>query len=47
MVDVGKSVEEELHPENPLNNEEGNLRDGDIWVNLNGFKIINLNCKEL
>ena len=35
MADVGISTEEELHPENPLNNEEGNLRDGEIWVNLN------------
>ena len=29
------STEEEYHPRNPINNEEGNLRDGEIWVNLN------------
>ena len=30
MAEAGMSTEEEFHPENPLNNEEGNLRDGDI-----------------
>ena len=35
MVQVGMSIEEESHPINPINNEEGNLRDGEIWVNLN------------
>ena len=35
MEDAEMSVEEELHPENPLNDEEGNLRDGDIQVDLN------------
>ena len=34
MTDVGMSVEEEPLPENPLNNEEGNLRDGKIWATL-------------
>ena len=29
------SAEEEYHPRNPINNEEGNLRHGEIWVNLN------------
>ena len=27
--------EEESHPRNPVNNEEGNIRDGEIWVKLN------------
>ena len=35
MADAGMSVEEEPLPGNPLNNEEGNLRDGEIWVTLN------------
>ena len=35
MVEVGMFAEEESHPRNPINNEEGNLRDGEIWVNLN------------
>ena len=35
MADVEMSAEEERHPEIPLNNEEGNLRDGKIWVELN------------
>ena len=35
MADAEMSIEEERHPENPLNNEEGNLRDGEIWVDLN------------
>ena len=35
MADVGMYVEEESHPRNPMNNEEGNLREGDIWENLN------------
>ena len=35
MADVGMSIEEESHPRNTINNEEGNLRDGEIWVNLN------------
>ena len=29
------SAEEESHPRNLINNEEGNLRDGEIWVNVN------------
>ena len=35
MADAEMSVEEEIHPDNPLTNEEGNLRDGDILVDLN------------
>ena len=35
MADVEMSAEEECRPENPLNNEEGNLMDGEFWVNLN------------
>ena len=35
MAEVGMSVEEESHPRNPINNEEGNLRDREIWVNQN------------
>ena len=35
MADVGMYVEEESHPRDPVNNEEGNLRDGELWVNLN------------
>ena len=27
-------AEEESHPKNPVNNEEGNLREGEIWVNI-------------
>ena len=29
------SAKEEHHPEQPLNNEEGNTRDGEFWVDLN------------
>ena len=35
MAEVEMSTEEESHPRNPINNEEGNLKDGEIWVNLN------------
>ena len=35
MADAEMYAEEEHHPENPLNHEEGNLSDGEIWVNLN------------
>ena len=35
MTEVRMSMEEEFHPINPINSEEGNLRDGEIWVNLN------------
>ena len=35
MADDEMSSEEECHPENPLNHGEGNLRDGEIWVDLN------------
>ena len=32
------SAEEERHPQNPLNREEGHLRDGEIWVDLNDIQ---------
>ena len=32
-------AEEEFHSKNPLNNEEGNLRDGEIWVKLNKIHV--------
>ena len=35
MADVGMYVEEERRSKQPLNNEEGNLRDGEFWVDLN------------
>ena len=35
MADAEISAEEEHHQENPLNNEEGNLRNGEIWIELN------------
>ena len=35
MAEVGISAQEESHPRNLINNEEGNPRDGEIWVNLN------------
>ena len=35
IADVGMSTEVESHPRNPVNNEEGILRDGEIWVNSN------------
>ena len=35
MANVGMFAEEESHPRNPINNEEGNIRDGEIWVNWN------------
>ena len=28
-------AEEESHLRNPITNKKGNLRDGEIWVNLN------------
>ena len=34
MADAGMSVEEECHSEQPLNNEDGNLMDGEFWVDL-------------
>ena len=45
MADVGMSVEEESYPRNLVNNEEGNLRDGEIWEDLN--ESINNNPSEL
>ena len=38
MADAEMSAEEERHPENPLNNEEGNLKDGEILVDLNDIQ---------
>ena len=38
MANVGMSTEEESHPRNTINNDEGNLRDGEIWVNMNEHK---------
>ena len=35
MPDAGMYVEEEHRLEQPLNNEVGNLRDGEFWVDLN------------
>ena len=35
MTEVGMFAKEQYHPRNPINNEEGNVRDGEIWVNLN------------
>ena len=35
MADVGMSTEEQRHPEQPLNNEEGNLRHWEFCVDLN------------
>ena len=35
MVDAGMCAEEERRPEQPVNNEEGNIRDGEFWVYLN------------
>ena len=35
MGDVGIYAEEERHPEQLLNNEEGNIREGEFWVDLN------------
>ena len=35
MADAGMSADEERHPEQPLNNEEGNLMYGEFWLDLN------------
>ena len=35
MADMEMSAKEESRPKKPENTEEGNIRDGDIWVNLN------------
>ena len=34
MADAGMPAKEECHPKHPLN-EEGNLRDGELWVDIN------------
>ena len=39
MSDAEMSADEERHPENPLNNEEENLRDGEIWVDLKNNQV--------
>ena len=38
MADAEMSTEEERRLENPLNNEEGNLKDGEILVDLNDIQ---------
>ena len=38
MVDADMSAKEEHHPKNPLNREEENIRDGDIWVDINDIQ---------
>ena len=35
MADVGMPAEHESHHKDPDNNEEGNIRDSEMWVNLN------------
>ena len=45
MEDVGMSTEEESHSRNPVNNEEGSLWQGEIWVNI--IEIRNDNPYEL
>ena len=35
MMKVGMSTKEKSHPRNPINNEEGNLSDCEIWVDIN------------
>ena len=35
MADAGMFAEEQHRPEQHLNNEEGNLRDGEFWLDLN------------
>ena len=42
MEDVEIPTEEEWNPRNLVNNEEGNIRDGEIWVNLNESRNDNL-----
>ena len=34
MEDIGMFAKQESHPRNPVNIEEGNLREGEIWVNI-------------
>ena len=45
MADVGMSMEEESHSRNLVNNEEGSLWQGEIWVNI--IEIRNDNPYEL
>ena len=35
MENAGMSAKEESQPRNPMNNEEDNIREGEIWVDLN------------
>ena len=35
MADAGMCAKEECLPEQPINNEEGNIRDGESWVYIN------------
>ena len=41
MAKVGMFLEEESHPRNPIKNEYGNIRDGEILVNLNEIQTNN------
>ena len=38
MADARMSAEKEHHLKQPVNNEDNNLRDGEIWVDLNGIQ---------
>ena len=35
MADMGMYAEEESRPKDPIKNKERNIRDGEMWVNLN------------
>ena len=35
MADAKMYAKEERRPKNPLNKQEGNLRDGEFWVDIN------------
>ena len=38
MADAETSTEEERNPENPLDNEDGNLWNVEIWVDINDIR---------
>ena len=38
MAYVVMSTEEDSHPRNPVDNEEGNIRVGEIWININEIR---------
>ena len=46
MTEVGISAKGESHPKEPGNIEEDNIRDGEIWVNMNATRndILELLC---